>query len=61
MTRDTNWHSMATDTVAPTAPEVMASIDEDPEGERLVIADVTADGTWLSVPADAAATLTEWR
>ena len=55
---------MATDTVAPSGPdgaEVMASIDGDGDGSRLVIADVSADGTWLSVPADAAATLAEWR
>lgn len=54
---------MATDTATPSAdvPEVMASIDADGDGSRLVIADVTADGTWLSVPEDAAATLTEWR
>ena len=55
---------MATDTVTPggpDVPEVMASIDADGDDPRLVIADVTADGTWLSVSAEAAATLTEWR
>lgn len=59
---------MATDTVTPpdvgpSAPEVMASIDAegDGDGPRLVIADITADGTWLSAPAAAAASLSEWR
>ena len=55
---------MATDTVTPSGgdgPEVMASIDADGDDARLVIADVSADGTWLSVREDAAATLLEWR
>lgn len=55
---------MATDTVTPgghDGPEVMASIDADGEHPRLVIADVTADGIWLSVREEAAATLAEWR
>ena len=55
---------MATDAVAPSGPggpEIMAAIDADAEGRRLVIADVTAEETWLSVPEDAAALLTEWR
>ena len=63
ITRASIYHSMATDTVTPSghgAPEVMASIDGEGERSRLVIADVTADGTWLSVSAEAAATLTEW-
>ena len=66
MGRATHWHSMATDAVTPTAPEgdgreVMASIDPDADGDRLVIADVTADGTWLSVREAVAASLSEWR
>ena len=63
MTRATSYHGMATDTVAPgpDGAEVMASIDDEGDGSRLVIADVSADGTWLSVPAEAAATLVEWR
>jgi len=54
---------MATDTVTPGegGPEVMASIDADGDGARLVIADVTADETWLSVQETAAASLSEWR
>lgn len=59
---------MVTDTVAPSdpesgVPEVMASIDADGDGDgpRLVIADITADGTWLSAPEAAAASLSEWR
>lgn len=54
---------MSTDTVTPSAdgPEVMASIDVDGDDQRLVIADITAEGTWLSVSEAAAATLSEWR
>jgi hypothetical protein len=57
---------MATDTVTPpdagsSGPEVMASIDADGGDPRLVIADITADGTWLSAAEEAAASLSEWR
>ena len=62
MTRATTYHGMATDTMTPSdGAEVMASIDGEGEGSRLVIADVTADGTWLSVPEESAAPLDEWR
>ena len=55
---------MATDTLAPSnheGAEVMAAIDADADGPRLVIADVSSEETWLSVREDAAATLLEWR
>jgi len=56
---------MATDTVTPrdgsSAPEVMASIDAEGDDPRLVIADITADGTWLSASEAGAASLAEWR
>ena len=55
---------MATDTLSPSrdgGPEVMAAIDADADGSRLVLADVTAEETWLSVREEAAATLSEWR
>lgn len=57
---------MATDTITPAGtgsdgPEVMASIDAGGDAPRLVIADITADGTWLSVPEAVAASLSEWR
>ena len=57
---------MVTDTVTPGesgshVPEVMASIDAEGDDPRLVIADITADGTWLSVSETAAASLAEWR
>jgi hypothetical protein len=42
-------------------PEVMAAIDSDGRGPRFVIADISADGSWLSVPATAAACLADWR
>jgi hypothetical protein len=41
--------------------EVMAAIDSDGRGPRLVIADISTDGSWLSVPATAAACLADWR
>lgn len=41
--------------------EVMAAIDSDGRGPRLVIADINADESWVSMPAAAAACLTDWR
>lgn len=41
--------------------EVMAAIDSDSGGPRLVIADITDEESWLAIPATAAATLAEWR
>ena len=47
---------MASDT-ATTVPdsdcEVMASVEGDTEGERLIIADLCRDDAWLSMPTDA--------
>lgn len=40
---------------------VMASIDRAPDGDRLVIADLDADGRWLSVPVPHAVVLDEHR
>ncbi len=39
----------------------MAAIDRSGGAARLVIADVTRDDTWLSIPASEAPTLAEWR
>ncbi|MDZ7701113.1 MAG: hypothetical protein U5J98_03060 [Halobacteriales archaeon] len=41
--------------------EVMAAIDSDTCGPRLVIADINADDSWVSMPATAAPCLTDWR
>lgn len=41
--------------------QVMAAIDSDGRGPRLVIADISADESWLSVPAANAADLADWR
>lgn len=41
--------------------EVMAAIDSDGHGPRLVIADINTDESWVSIPAAAAACLTDWR
>lgn len=41
--------------------EVMASVDSTPARPEFVIADITRDDAWLSVNADDAPTLPEWR
>ena len=41
--------------------EVMAAIDSDGAGPRLVIADINADESWLSMSATASASLADWR
>lgn len=41
--------------------EVMAAIDEDGGGRRLVIADVSTDGSWLSAPTEASVSVAELR
>jgi len=43
------------------AGEVMAAIDEDERGRRLVLADVSTEEAWLSARAGCAAVLPEWR
>lgn len=40
--------------------EVMASI-ETGEEQRLIIADITVEGSWISMPTAATASLPEWR
>ncbi len=40
---------------------VMAAIDTTHELERLIIADVTDDDSWLSVSVPAAVNLDEWQ
>jgi len=53
---------MSTDpaTARDPATEVMASIDTDGAISRLVIADISEDGAWVSIPEAASASLTEW-
>jgi len=55
---------MKSDTVATAAdgktPEVMASVEETPE-ETFILADVTRDDAYLTVPLESAATLEAWR
>ncbi len=41
--------------------EVVAAVDHDERGPRLVIADITRDGAWLSMEESAAPTLENWR
>lgn len=64
MRRDTLSHGMGEDAAGVSGPspnEVMAAIDSDGRGPRLVIADISADESWLSMPATAAASLADWR
>lgn len=42
-------------------PIVMASIDRRPDGDFLIIADISRDGCWLSVPRADGLDLTEYR
>lgn len=55
---------MESDTVAPVAvatdAEVMASVEEG-DTDEFIIADVTQDDAYLTVPLDAAASLPAWR
>jgi hypothetical protein len=61
------WHTIAymtTDTAAPregAGPDVMASVDAAPDSPRYVIADVSRDDAWLSMPNERAPGLDEWR
>ena len=41
--------------------EVMASIDESAAGERFIIADISRDDAFLSVPLKDALAACEWR
>jgi hypothetical protein len=50
----------ATAAVDEPGPEVMASVDHSPSGSTFVIADVTRDDAWLTVPLAEAPTLGEW-
>ncbi len=40
---------------------IVGSIDSTAASEEYVIADISADGAWLSMRADDAATLSAWR
>lgn len=50
-------------TPGPHAPdaEVMASVDQSGHDEQLVIADISADGEWVSMPTTHTAPLSAWR
>ena len=57
---------MTPDTTAVSAPvaedaEVMSSVDDDGRVERLVIADISRENAWLTVPVADAAALPDWR
>lgn len=54
---------MVTDTTAIDASdaEVMASVDSTAASAEFIIADITCDNAWMSVGADDAPALQEWR
>lgn len=53
---------MATNSHATTSGDtVVGSIDTTESSDEYVIADISADGAWLSMEADAAPTLPAWR
>jgi hypothetical protein len=41
--------------------EVMVSVDGDGAAARVVIADISRDGAWVSFPLAEAVSITEWR
>lgn len=41
--------------------EVMASIDDAGDAARLIIADISGNDAWISIPTRAAVSLAEWR
>lgn len=43
------------------APEVMASVDSTSASAEFIIADITCDNAWVSVRADDAPLLDDWR
>ena len=58
-------HTMAANTAAATLPatanDVMASVDDDGTTEEFIIADISRDNTWISVPLKESAALPDWR
>lgn len=40
--------------------EVMAAIDEEADGKRFVVADVSCDNAWITAPLSASLSLEEW-
>ncbi|EMA53074.1 MULTISPECIES: DUF7556 family protein [Halococcus] len=46
---------------AGSAEDVMGSVDDDGTVERFVIADISRDDAWLSLPLAEAATLADWQ
>ena len=58
-------HSMTPDTTAVppsvAADDVMASVDDDGVAERFVIADISRDDAWVSIPLCEAASLSDWQ
>lgn len=67
MSCDNIYHNMDSDSPPADASddgtpgEVMAAIDDDDGDRRLVIADVSTDGSWVSAPADASVSVAEAR
>lgn len=47
--------------VAETDGEVMAAIDDESDGDRYVVADISQDDAWVSTPLSDAVVLEEWQ
>lgn len=55
---------MTVDTLVPadgSSAEVMASVESSPRSATFIIADISCDDAWVSMGADDAPTLDEWR
>ncbi len=55
---------MAQDTATPAATpdcEVMASVDDADDSERLIIAELCREEAWLATPTEHAVLLSEWQ
>lgn len=55
--------SQKTDAVAAVAEdaEVMASVETSPTGDTYILADITRDDAYVTLPLEDAAALPEWR
>ena len=63
--RATHYHSMGSNTAAAMPAvadeEVMASVDDDGNRKEFVIADISRDDSWITIPLKEAATLPNWQ
>ena len=53
--------SPTTATLPVAADDIMASVDDDGTMEKFVIANISRDNSWISIPLEEAAALPSWR